>query len=502
VHSPLIVGAEQRSRLPGRRGGFKKQVDTYVNICLARQRGDTMTNGDRTTRQNSSGYPFRVFISHKVSGHGKAAKKIKRELENYSNRLKIFVSPALSPGIAWNPRVLEEIEKADLFVMLYLVQGVEMDWCLYEAGYFEREALKTNRKLICVTNPGSNLPGPLETRQRIEADPEGIEQLLKAIYADDKKPVRPDFFNIENSDTLKRLIGFILKELGPVKRLALTPRLWVTVSGSEQIEKIKTGEMPPEIRLEGESEALKEFGVGAGAGITLGEFHELSEFKQTLEYYIPHIANALRRIIDKRIELWRIPPVRVTRHGAPKVLVPAYFEKGQDKAYTFEFLVYEPLPNYVLGKESAFATLYNLFVLAWQFRWRIIELWLERLMDLRSMGSRANQKDIYRQIRKFRLDFGSILLDALNRRLESPRKILVQFPQVEEKELLRKIINPEDGIYTQQMVQLDNAIKEHDLDQIVEALTKMKDINKTILVLTLKRLHELALEKDGEMIQP
>jgi hypothetical protein len=57
-----------------------------------------MTNGERTSLENASGYPFRIFISHKISGHGKAAIKIKRELEIYSDKLKIFVSPALSPG--------------------------------------------------------------------------------------------------------------------------------------------------------------------------------------------------------------------------------------------------------------------------------------------------------------------------------------------------------------------------------------------------------------------
>ena len=39
------------------------------------------------------------------------------------------------------------------------------------------------------------------------------------------------------------------------------------------------------------------------------------------------------------------------------------------------------------------------------------------------------------------------------------------------------------------------------MGQIVEALIEMKDLNKTILLLTLKRLHELAMEKDGELIQ-
>ena len=85
-----------------------------------------------TTLVPNNTYPFRVFISHKVSGHGEAAEAIKQELENYGpDKLKIFASPALSPGVNWRPEVLKEIETADLFILLYLVEGIDMDWCLY-----------------------------------------------------------------------------------------------------------------------------------------------------------------------------------------------------------------------------------------------------------------------------------------------------------------------------------------------------------------------------------
>ena len=460
-----------------------------------------MGNEETTARKSDNGYPLRVFISHKVSGHGKAAQKIKDELEIYSpEKLKIFVSPALSPGVTWNPRVLKEIEAADLFVMLYLVRGIEMDWCLYEAGYFEREALKTARKLICVTNPGSELPGPLETRQRIEADEDGIEKLLRAIFTDEKKPVRPDLFDRDNADRLNRLVQFVLQQLGPIQKIALTPRLWITVSGNEQIQMLKNGELPGEIRLEGESEALREFGVGPGAGITLKEFYERSDFKRTLNYYMPHVANALRRVIEKKIDLWRIPPVRVTKNRSPKQLVPAYYRQGQNNSHTVEFQVFEPLPNYILRKESDFTDLYNLFIVAWQFRWRIIEEWLERLMDIRSRGSWVTESETRRQIRKLRLDFGSILLEALNRGLDSPRKILLLF-SLEEGNLLSTILEPEDGLWKRHMLKLDQGIKDQDLNEIIAALEKMKDLNKTILVLTLKRMHGLALEKEGNMIE-
>jgi hypothetical protein len=50
------------------------------------------------------------------------------------------------------------------------------------------------------------------------------------------------------------------------------------------------------------------------------------------------------------------------------------------------------------------------------------------------------------------------------------------------------------------MVLLETAIKENDLSGIVASLKEMKKANKTLLVMTLKRLSEVASEMDGELI--
>jgi hypothetical protein len=458
-------------------------------------------NEEREPARTKDQYPFRVFLSHKVSGHGDAAIAIKRKLENYcGDKLHIFASPALSPGTAWNPQLLEEIESADLFVMLYLVQGFEMNWSLYEAGYFEREALKSGRRLICVTNPGSDLPGPLETRQHLDADDSGIERLLKAILADEEKPVRPDLLNRDNSETLNELIEFILAQLGPVKRTALTPRVWITLSGADHMATLEADSLPDDTRLEGESEALREFGVGPGAGVTLKEFYDISDFKLALHYYLPHVASALKRVIDKRREPWPIPPVRLTQDGGAKILVPAYVEKGQGNVYKFEFLVYQPDAGRRAERSSPFTTLCHLFVLGWQFRERIIERCHEELMDLLSLGANATEYDVRRKIHRFQLEMGAILLGAFNRGLEAPRKILRQFPNQSQRDVLGEIMG-DDGLWTQQMKVVEAAVATNDLEVLVEALKRLKDMNKTILVLTLDRLGELAREMAGETIQ-
>jgi hypothetical protein len=446
-------------------------------------------------------YPFRVFISHKVSGHGSAAENIKRKLENLArDKLRIFVSPVLSPGVKWRPIVLEEIEGADLFILLYLVEGIETDWCLWEAGYFEREARQPGRKLICMINPERSLPGPLEDRQRLEATEAGVENLLRAIFADEHKPVRPDLFDRQNDKDLKELIDFILNALQPVKREPLAPRLWITLNGDEVVEQLKKGMFVGDAHLAGESEALRQFGVGPHGGISLEEFFERSESKRTLDYYIPHLSNCLRRIIAGYPDVWIIPPVRVVRGGQPKVLVPAYMEKGAGNKYKFEFIVYQPQPDYDPNAESAFDTLYNLFYLNWSFRTQIIEKWYDTLQNLHSRGSAAKKEEIRRNISKFNLAFRLILLEALNRNLDSPRRVEKYFPSKQDKDKLQQIMNVENGLYMNYSKKLYEGIEANDLETIIENLGHLKNINKTLLLMSTARLQELVKEMEGETL--
>ena len=453
-----------------------------------------------TPLQNHT-YPFRVFISHKVSGHGGAAEAIKHELENYGpDKLKIFASPALSPGVKWRPEVLQEIENADLFILLYLVEGVDMDWCLYEAGYFEREAQKTGRKLICVTNPERSLPGPLESRQRLEATERGVEDLLQAVYCDQEKPVRPDLFDREHTKVLDQLIQFILATLQPVKRQPLCPRLWVTLRGPESLEQLKKGRLPAEAHLAGEAEALKQLGLGPGDEITVADFRERSDFKYALDFYVPHLANCLRRIVEEYPDLWVIPPVRLVQGSQAKVLVPAYVDKGLGNSYRFEFLIYQPEPDGDPDADSPFGLLCNLFFLSSTFRKRIIEDWLETFLNLQSLGTHAKAEEVRRKVQKFKLAFGAILLEAMNRNLDSPRRIEKCFARPEDREKLQQILNPQNGLYLTQAGQLSAAMDAPDLDRMIDALHQLRNINKTLLVMSAARLRELAMEKEGDLV--
>ena len=457
--------------------------------------------GSDMAHNTTATLPFRVFVSHKIAGHGRVVEQIKHDLESYGGKmLKLFVSPALKPGVQWKPKVFEEIEEADLFLLLYLVEGQEMDWCLYEAGYFEREARRTGKKLICMVSPGRDLPGPLVDRQKLEATPEGVEKLLRALYADEKKPVRPDFFDRDNDKTLRTLADTILGCLDPFKTEPLCPRLWIELSGQDALSQLRNCTLPGTARLSGEAEALRQLGLKAGDEITVDEFSRRSEFDLVLKLYAPHLANCMRRVIERYPELWVVPPVTLSRGVPPKVLVPASFEKGLNDSYRFEFLIYQAEPDVQQRVDSSFNLLCHLFVVASTFRRRIIEDWREQFLNLQSLGSAANPDNVRRQVRKFSLVFGATLLEALSHKMDSPRRVQSCFEDEEDRQRIQDLLGTENGLYTKCHIRLQACVDKCDIGGIVECLDQLKEINRSILAMITARLHGLLLEAPGKRV--
>jgi len=191
----------------------------------------------------------------------------------------------------------------------------------------------------------------------------------------------------------------------------------------------------------------------------------------------------------------------LTKDGQAKALVPAYCEKKLNNENVFEFFVYQPRASFKIGEDTAFTCLYNLFVVAWRFRWEMIEQWVERLKELQSLGHAADESKIRIELAEFQLDFGRILLDSLNRNLDSPRKIEKQFDEDKDVSILNRIMDPEKGLWTEYVENMQSGISNNDLSITLENLLKLRDLNKTIIILTLKRLNELALEKEGKILE-
>jgi len=464
--------------------------------------------------------PLRAFISHKTGTHGNAARVLANILRGVSDeeKLKIFVSPELGAGTTWSEEIHEELKHTDILIVLYLAESenVKMGWCDYEAGFFAgvtTVAEKHNAIIIPVVREGATAQGPLSRYNIIQVNKDGINNLLRTIFdfGDEDKKVKPELFHIKNKDTLERLTNEIIGSLKALMRDTISPRLWITIT-DELLKKIGeekniTTEELSSVHLKGESEALRDFGIGPKEGTDYGTFYKDSKYKRSIDYFVPHLLNAIKNIINEKYDDIFLPPVRVTDSGFARTLVPAYIERLPESKTRFEFFVYKPIPSFDAKNLSAFDYLFNLFVLGWRFRWLIINTTLSDLLNKENyLKKKAGEEEIRKELKTVEDRITLVLLDSLNRSIDYPRKIkkiIRNFISDDESfKKFNEIVDVPDGLWAQYSEQIFSGIRKNDLSAVNEGLKKLIPLNKQIISISLNCLLQATdkLEVDATKI--
>jgi hypothetical protein len=120
---------------------------------------------------------FRIFISHKHDDHD-AAETLARAIENLDKpQIRCFVSGTnLIAGSDWNAEIRAQLIASHLLVLLFTEPSKNWDWCLYEAGLFNR--LGNENSVVCLYRPGGTTPRPLSTLQGVPAEEESVQRFL------------------------------------------------------------------------------------------------------------------------------------------------------------------------------------------------------------------------------------------------------------------------------------------------------------------------------------
>jgi hypothetical protein len=436
-----------------------------------------------------------IFISH-ISSETELAQSLKKHLEkDFLEFVSIFVSSdseTIQAGSKWLDEIDKALRKADLQIVLCSKESVEKPWVNFEAG-----AVWTQEKtVIPLCHAGltpKELPFPLRSLQAIDcSNPEDIKKLYNRIATE----LKTDLPNV-NFDKLADELNKIDEQYLVYKK-SLSLRLWINIT-KDQIQEVQSGKLPKNVRFEGEPGALKKFGI-SDDGASVENLESDKELEKTYELYLPHVAHALSTIITKKEDIWNIPPVKVTKDGRANVLIPTLYEERFNEYY-FEFFVHQPRANFKLNEETAFTALFNLFVVSWYFRWNILDQWVERLNTLKSRGPDANDEEIKNKLDEFHLRFNEIILDGLNRGLDAPRKVEKHFDVKKDRAILEKILDQKKGLWAQYHGKLNSALSKYDLNLTIDNLLKIRDINKTVILLTLKRLEEIALMQEGKILE-
>lgn len=453
-------------------------------------------NTDTTqTRIKNKEKPRTIFISHKVSEHKNIVESFRKLILSYADKdkLDIFISEEIVPGSRWKEKIKKKLNETDIFIFIYLFSTPpkNLQWMLFEAGIFDHVADKPDKHLIVITPEKGKLPPALEEYQSIEANKDGVVKLLKLIYSDAKKPIREDLFHADFREILDDIVNRIITLFSVVGKVEdLVPRVYITME-NDQFKKFKSGDitLPLDSTIYGETDSFRRIGIAShDKSIPLNELQDRVPYPKPLEFFVNQLGDILFQVINTKPEVERMPPVRITRDGFQRIIVPTTLETLPNGKRKFNFVVTELSPNFELDEDSPFSNLFNFLIVVWHFRWRIIERHLKPFTDLSKVKQDTVKDYIQKQIKMFKFDLDAILLDYYNRfRLHVN---VVELFEGEQKEIITKFIEPEKGFwdlyYKKAIEELEKPTPK--LKSIVEILTIAQDLSKTALVFTFRRL--------------
>lgn len=129
--------------------------------------------------------PLTIFISHKHDD-ALAAMAVKDTIGRYSgDQIDIFLSSTdIPPGTEWLPFIREKLAQSNLLLLLFTDATKAWDWCLYEAGMFTRLEGEYYKKVICIHDPQSKPPKPLQHLQAVPATVDGLSKFLRDLLCE------------------------------------------------------------------------------------------------------------------------------------------------------------------------------------------------------------------------------------------------------------------------------------------------------------------------------
>lgn len=454
--------------------------------------------------------PKKLFISHKISEHGKIVESLISILNDFvrPDELEVFSSSSIKAGDDYQEKIMHALDDTDLLLLManYSTPPQKNDWCIFETGYFSSKITEQdNKKIISLVKEGGLPPDPIKKYKSVEENRDGIEQLVMEVYKD----LRDDLF--QNGRPKKRLeeaITEILDILKPKTLITqLAPRVWITIK-KDEFEAFKKGEiqLPMNSIISGETEIFtrQRVALGDDEDLTLEKFDQIVDYPNSLPPFYALLEDILRDILRApRRGPWRVPPLRVMKDTPPRIIVPSALERCADGDYRFEFFVTEPPPYVEKGVNQKFAALYNLFIITWHFRWRVVEKHLEQLDRMKNFPSTDDKTtdrrklQLQKQLKELKLDMEAISLDSINRNLEYEGDVTKSFVG-NDKKVMKNLVDSKKGLWITIKPIFDEALKKENVSEIIRCLKAWRDLNKTGLILTLKRLKEFA--EDGEII--
>ncbi len=126
----------------------------------------------------------RIFLSHSTK-YQDLAKSLADALKGLQDQVpvEILLCEEMQGGSDWLEWINRELRSADILLLLYPHESMDMAWCSYEKGRFDRND-QGKRSVLCIKNVDIARPPPVfEQYQAYDADVAGIRKFLSELFA-------------------------------------------------------------------------------------------------------------------------------------------------------------------------------------------------------------------------------------------------------------------------------------------------------------------------------
>jgi hypothetical protein len=200
------------------------------------------------------GNKINIFISHKHEDEN-AARGIKKILKGFDNeknpKLFFFISEEIIGGANWYQWIKERLEESNLLLLLFTDVTKSWDWCLYEAGLFDRLDENHHKRTICLHSSSTSPPEPLQQLQAFAAHPNRLKTFLKQLFIDTEltgleEPIAPWLSKVPDKvdEAAKQIAALIDRK--PVVSNYFSKYVFIHITKPELLTK---REIPPDSRI-------------------------------------------------------------------------------------------------------------------------------------------------------------------------------------------------------------------------------------------------------------
>jgi len=424
-----------------------------------------------------------IFISHKHE-YDAAARGIKSTLAKWGGRnLNVFISEEIPPGDDWFKWIKDRLAESNILLLLFTEPTLSWDWCLYEAGLFQRIDGNDFRRVICLHGPQIDPPRPLKHLQAVRAHPEKIREFLKALYGTStltgQAPINPAV--AEDDEELAEGAQKICNYFGPVSKTKKHFNKCIRIRVCNPAS-LGPSHIPDDATVKADADSLKMFSLLEGTW-KWKDLVEAQAQRSADARWLDELVAAVHLASQRRVFVPIQAVYRADRGEAYRpVLTRADTEASG--AMTFHVLFVEEVAGAVRALPPALGTMFTSLWMGTRFRFEVIEQCLTALRKVRTGEATGTIQTVTRAMT-------NIEKEGESRGVELSRESLTSL-FADERERA-EIGNLYERWYPIRKA-LFEALERQSVDEVERQILALRRLNARFMVLASHRFHELVLE--------